>query len=496
MKLRAPTFGNRAAASILLGTASFLIIPALSSPPLPESIVLTKGLAVAFPEGNCRSLFPLDPVAHQIVTGQWSTPRPGDPLPLTAAMLASSSGATSPPVSPSSSAPSSASPASSEGPQNAIWEAIEANDQGWFEHKALRCGYACLTYETREAQVLILEASAHDWVYVNGEPRVGNRYGQSDKYESWQPRFDFCGLPVLMNPGRNELLFKCARGRLKVRLNKSPKDVYFNTKDLTAPDLIVGEAIDTQAAVVVVNAGTLPLRGAFLAVSGEGFSARDAPVPDIRPLSVRKITIPLQGAAIAAPGERSIELSLVKKDKGQATVLDAAKISLRAVEYANPHKRTYVSPIDDSVQHYAVLPARGVLSASLSLPCQNQPAPASSPLPSDEKSPALVLSLHGANVEALNQVRSYAPKTWSHIVAPTNRRPYGFNWEDWGRLDALDVLAEAQKKYKTDPDRVYLTGHSMGGLQLSRPFYRPANPAHRGEPGSRSSRILRTGLAA
>ena len=54
--------------------------------------------------------------------------------------------------------------------------------------------------------------------------------------------------------------------------------------------------------------------------------------------------------------------------------------------------------------------------------------------------PALFLSVHGASVEATNQARAYAQKDWGHLVAPTNRRPYGFSWEDWGRMDALEVL--------------------------------------------------------
>src|SRR5208282_5622821 len=77
--------------------------------------------------------------------------------------------------------------------------------------------------------------------------------------------------------------------------------------------------------------------------------------------------------------------------------------------------------------------------------------------------PGLVLTLHGANVEAIGQAQAYAPKPGLHIVAPTNRRPYGFDWEDWGRLDAMEVLGLAQKEFKTDPLRTYLTGHSMGG---------------------------------
>ena len=77
--------------------------------------------------------------------------------------------------------------------------------------------------------------------------------------------------------------------------------------------------------------------------------------------------------------------------------------------------------------------------------------------------PALVLTLHGAGVAALGQVDAYASKAWAHLVAPTNRRRFGFDWEDWGRLDAVEVLEDAQSHLESDPRRVYLTGHSMGG---------------------------------
>jgi predicted esterase len=83
--------------------------------------------------------------------------------------------------------------------------------------------------------------------------------------------------------------------------------------------------------------------------------------------------------------------------------------------------------------------------------------------PGPKEGQALVLTLHGAGVEGQGQADAYASKNWCHIVAATNRRPYGFDWEDWGRLDAMEVLENAQKELKTDPSRTYLTGHSMGG---------------------------------
>ena len=63
----------------------------------------------------------------------------------------------------------------------------------------------------------------------------------------------------------------------------------------------------------------------------------------------------------------------------------------------------------------------------------------------------------------MGQAACFTPKPWTYVVAPTNRRPFGFDWEDWGRLDALEVLDDAQRQFKVDPLRLWLTGHSMGG---------------------------------
>jgi len=107
------------------------------------------------------------------------------------------------------------------------------------------------------------------------------------------------------------------------------------------------------------------------------------------------------------------------------------------------HRRSFYSRIDDSFQTYALVP----------------PAPSDI----DKTKIGLVLSLHGASVECMSQARAYAPKPDFWIVCPTNRGNYGFDWQDWGRLDAYEVLAEALKVTGVDPRRVYLTGHSMGG---------------------------------
>ena len=120
-----------------------------------------------------------------------------------------------------------------------------------------------------------------------------------------------------------------------------------------------------------------------------------------------------------------------------------ARVTLRARRPGQTYLRTFRSGIDGSVQYYAVNPA--------------------TPLESPRTGSALFLSLHGAGVEARGQADAYSGKKWGTIVCPTNRRPYGFDWEDWGRLDALEVLDLATARFRPDPSRIYLTGHSMGG---------------------------------
>src|SRR5205823_3778325 len=57
------------------------------------------------------------------------------------------------------------------------WKAIAANKDGAFEDPALAGGYLFSRITAPKAAVMLLEASGHGMVYVNGQPRGGDPYG-------------------------------------------------------------------------------------------------------------------------------------------------------------------------------------------------------------------------------------------------------------------------------------------------------------------------------
>jgi dienelactone hydrolase len=387
-------------AGVLLPRQGSSARPATSGP--AEEIVLREGLVVRSVGRSGRSPVHTDAIEAQIVAGRWQAPKAGDVIALPDGSVRS-------------------------------WEVLKAGEDGSFRHPALAGGYAYLPAVSDRDRVMLLEAAGHAMLYANGEPRVG------DPYQTGYVR-----LPILLHQGTNDLLFQCGRGQqLRARLAAPTSSAMLDERDATLPDLIAGEVLDAYGAVVAINATTSPLSGLRIRAAVEDARAVLTPVPTLPPLSVRKL-----GFRLVAPPHRTggpetagVKLALVPT-QGDET-LGTATLSLRVRRPGQTYKRTFRSRIDDSVQYYAVNPAQ--------------------PLPGESQPPALFLTLHGAGVEAIGQADAYEAKSWGHLVAPTNRRPFGFDWEDWGRLDAMEVLALAQKQLHIDPRRVYLTGHSMGG---------------------------------
>ena len=306
------------------------------------------------------------------------------------------------------------------------WQRIRADESGAFAGRNLRGGYLYLTHGSETEKTVILRTNGNSEIFVNGVLRAGDYYGKG-----------WIILPVQLKKGKNEFWFKAGRGSRKTLSLSSPrKPVFLTDVDMTIPDFLTHEIGDKQAAIRIVNATEKTLDGLSIRSNVAGQTRSTRVRGTITPMPVRKIPYTLRDGAFAA-GTQAVQVSLYQGD----TLIDEIDISMEVREPSQPYRRTFISEIDGSLQYYGVRQGQAETG----------------------RKPALFLSVHGAGVKALGQAAAYQAKEWGHVIAPTNRREFGFDWEDWGRIDALEALAQAESRYGTDPLRTYLTGHSMGG---------------------------------
>ncbi len=380
--------------------------PVLSLDDEAKELGLTKGLTVG-PIGLFgRSAVPADLLVWQMATGSMAAPREGLII------------------------------GANDRGESQRWAVVEAGAEGWIENRALSGGTLYLVVNSERSRTMILEASGYYVAWINGEPRGGEKYGA-----------DWVRHPVRLKKGRNEFLFRGERGRFRGRLTAPPAEIFFTDKDATLPDIVVGEKGPFWAGLRLVNATGERLEKIEIIFRANGHDGRAGLDVSVAPFLTQKLPVPLSIDPQSAEGPVKVELWARARAGGRTVETPPLVIELKAVPSTAHHSRTFVSDIDRSVQYFGVAPR---------LNGGGEPEPTGT-------KPALVMTLHGAGVEAIGQARAYKPKDWAYIVAATNRRPYGFDWEDWGRLDALEVLAEASRLFGTDPARTYLTGHSMGG---------------------------------
>lgn len=304
------------------------------------------------------------------------------------------------------------------------WEFLEADEKGIFKNRKLRGGYLYVTYNSPVSEVRILEISGHNEVYVNGVPRGGDVYNKHLTFH-----------PIELKKGENTFLVKGGRGQVNLQLLPVQKPMAFLKRDMTIPDFLTTENNTKIGSVRILNATKKTLRNLKIVSEANG-EILETKVASIIPLSMRKVPYNVKDSYTQKDTVR-VNLKLYAGN----TLVDETSVLYHVRTPQERYSRTFISNIDGSVQYFSVKEGQ---------------------LKTNDK-PAMFLSVHGASVEARNQAAQYKAKDWGHVFAPTNRRDFGFNWEDWGRWDAMEVQKIAEKMYGTDPKRTYLTGHSMGG---------------------------------
>lgn len=304
------------------------------------------------------------------------------------------------------------------------WESIVPNEKGVFESRKLRGGYLFLTYNSPDECIRILDISGHAEVYVNGNPRGGDLYNKR-----------LTSHPIEIMKGENAFLVKGSRGQVKLQLLPVEKNISFMQRDLTSPDFITTEKDEKVGGIRILNATNKTQKNLKIIAKCNGFEVETS-VASIVPLTMRKVAYWVKDSYTQRD-----TVDVVLKLYNGTVLLDETVVRYKVRSNDQFYVRTFISDMDGSVQYFAV--REGAIK--------------------DDAQPAMFLSLHGAAVEARGQSAAYQSKDWGHVICPTNRRDYGFDWEDWGRWDAMEVQRIAEKMYGTDPKRTYLTGHSMGG---------------------------------
>ncbi len=296
----------------------------------------------------------------------------------------------------------------------------------------MNVGYAHAELEVKDRTAVLVFTRSVPTFWVNGVRMDGEFYG-----------FGYNGVPVILRPGKNRLLLKF-RGSgdpsfsCSVRKAESPVQIL---DDLTRPDILRDERLSSHMGVPIVNTTDKWQKGLKVVIEGDGlFRRTESAVPPLAPLSVMKVPLPLSQAEALPAEADGHELTILVKDGPRTLTL--FKASLRAKDRRQPHKVTFLSRIDGSVQYYAIRYPRHY-----------------DPL----KSYGILFSLHGSGDEGLIMAEAHDNKDWAFVVATTDRRPWGLEYHAWGQIDLHEVLDEVADRHRIDLDRVCLTGASMGG---------------------------------
>ncbi|MEP0815400.1 MAG: prolyl oligopeptidase family serine peptidase [bacterium] len=323
---------------------------------------------------------------------------------------------------------------------------LDLPDDGWemrmdeWGHAGIAWrGYAYADVTAPRACRAVALANGVGGFAINGRSYQGDPYGSS----RWLQ-------PVVLDEGVNRILVGLSgymgEEEITFKLQPPPAEPCgVIESDILVPDLVNYTTFEYYAAGVPVVNYTDEWQTVSISlgpVEGLGYFQQYADSTNIPPLGVLKIPMQakMQDSMLGYRWKGSeVEAPLELSGEGWSKTY-SVKFRVRRPNEA--FRTTYNARVDFSAQKLSVLP-----------PLNFDP----------EKKYALIFSTHGAGVDSDSQVGAYSQKDWAYVMAPTNRREFGFDWQDWGRLDAMESLAWAFRNFNIDEDRVILTGHSMGG---------------------------------
>ncbi|MEZ8218356.1 Alpha/beta hydrolase family protein [Candidatus Fervidibacteria bacterium JGI MDM2 SSWTFF-3-K9] len=304
--------------------------------------------------------------------------------------------------------------------------------------------YAYTEIQSDRPQRALLLLGSEDWlsVWLNGE-----LVHESFVYRHLVPDKD--AVLVNLHKGTNRLLVKVARiaggwgvsakivlpiiRKLFVkteRHNRCPPD-----GNMFVPEIREGETVPVWGYLTVVNMSeqTLPFVDVRVR-ENEWFTETSERIGNLALGESSQLPFLIAPKRPIKPDEKP-RLHLVIRTTGEQQEFDLPVTVRRRDE---PFFTTHRSRIDGSVQPMTLL-----------VPPDYDP----------QRSYPLVVALHGSKGCLIGHAFSVKPNFI--IVAPHGRGQTGYR--DFGEVDIFEAMDEVRKRYRIDEDRIYLTGHSMGG---------------------------------
>jgi len=304
--------------------------------------------------------------------------------------------------------------------------------------------YAYTEIQSDRPQRALLLLGSEDWlaVWLNGE-----LVHESFVYRHLVPNKD--AVLVNLRKGKNRLLVKVARiaggwgvsAKIVVpikrklfvkteRYDRCPPD-----GNMFVPEIREGENIPVWGYLTVVNMSEQTLPSVTIRVrENDWFAETSEQIGELTSGESSQLPFLIAPKRPLKPDEKP-RLHLVISTIGEQQEFDLPVTVRRKDE---PFFTTHRSRIDGSVQPMTLL-----------VP----------PRDDSQRAYPLVVALHGAKGCLIGHAFSVKPDFI--IVAPHGRGQTGYR--DFGEVDIFEAIDEVRKRYRIDEDRIYLTGHSMGG---------------------------------